>query len=151
MILVRRALAVLLAVGLIAVFPLAIGARLFAREVADPRFIPRLLAESELYDLLFDTLDFDRAFWLHVGRTAKGPVLDLGCGTGRVLIPLLEAGVDADGVDLSPAMLDRLEAKAAKKGLHPRLLAADMSDFTMPRRYARVISAFNAFAWIPAQ
>src|SRR5262249_42087867 len=100
----------------------------------------------ELYDLLFDTLDFDRAFWLHVGRTAKGPVLDLGCGTGRGLIPLLEAGVDADGVDLPPAMLARLEAKAAKKGLHPRLLAADMSDFTMPRRYARVISAFNAFA-----
>jgi SAM-dependent methyltransferase len=100
----------------------------------------------ELYDLLFDTLDFDRAFWLRVGREGRGPVLDVGCGTGRVLIPLLEAGVDADGVDLSSSMLDRLKDKAAKKGFHPRLLAADMRDFTMPRRYARVISTFNAFA-----
>jgi SAM-dependent methyltransferase len=100
----------------------------------------------EIYDQLFESLEFDRAYWLRVGREAEGPVLDLGCGTGRVLISLLEAGVDADGVDLSPAMLDRLRAKAAKKGLRPRLLAADMRDFTMPRLYARVICAFNAFA-----
>ena len=100
----------------------------------------------ELYDRLFETLDFDRAFWLRVGREARGPVLDLGCGTGRVLIPLLEAGVDGDGVDLFQAMLDRLKAKAEKKGFRPRLLAADMREFTMPRSYARVICAFNAFA-----
>ena len=100
----------------------------------------------ELYDLLFESLDFDRAFWLRVGREARGPVLDLGCGTGRILIPLLEAGVDADGVDLHPAMLERLRSKAEQKGFRPRLLAADMRDFTMPRRYARVFCAFNAFA-----
>ena len=100
----------------------------------------------DLYDRLFETLDFDRAFWLEVGRGCHGPVLDLGCGTGRVLIPLLEAGVDADGVDLSVAMLDRLRAKATNQGFRPRLLAAGMRDFTMPRRYARVICAFNVFA-----
>ena len=100
----------------------------------------------ELYDLLFESLDFDHAFWLEVGRNAGGPVLDLGCGTGRLLLPLLEAGVDADGVDLSAPMLERLRAKAQAKGLDPRLLAGDMRDFTMPRLYRRVISAFNAFA-----
>ena len=100
----------------------------------------------ELYDMLFESLAFDRAFWLEVGRQAGGPVLDLACGTGRVLIPLLEAGVDADGVDLFPAMLERLREKAAAKGFRPRLEAADMRDFTMPRRYARVICTFNAFA-----
>jgi SAM-dependent methyltransferase len=100
----------------------------------------------ELYDELFESLDFDRRFWLEVGREARGPVLDVGCGTGRILLPLLEAGVDADGVDLSRAMLERLRTKAAKQGFHPRLLAADMRDFTMPRLYARVICAFNAFA-----
>jgi SAM-dependent methyltransferase len=99
-----------------------------------------------IYDWLFESLDFDRAFWLEVGRAAGGPVLDLACGTGRVLIPLLEAGVDADGVDLFPAMLERLREKAAAKGFTPLLMAADMRDFTMPRRYARVICAFNAFA-----
>jgi SAM-dependent methyltransferase len=100
----------------------------------------------ELYDLLFEALDFDRAFWLEVARGARGAVLDLGCGTGRILIPLLEYGVDADGVDLHAAMLERLRAKAASRGFRPHLVAADMREFTMPRRYARVICAFNAFA-----
>ena len=107
---------------------------------------PSPYVAPDLYDQLFESLDFDRRFWLEVGREAKGPVLDLGCGTGRVLIPLLEAGVDADGVDLHPAMLERLRAKAEKKGFRPHLRTADMRDFTMPRLYTRVISAFNAFA-----
>ncbi len=113
---------------------------------SDAAALPSPYDAPELYDLLFESFDFDRAFWLEVGREARGPVLDLGCGTGRVLIPLLEAGVDADGVDLHPAMLERLKAKAEAKGFHPHLAAADMRDFTMPRRYARVICAFNTFA-----
>ena len=100
----------------------------------------------ELYDRLFESLQFDRDFWLGVGRGAGGPVLDLGCGTGRILLPLLEAGVDADGVDLSAAMLERLRAKAESRGFQPMLVAADMRDFTMPKAYRRVICAFNAFA-----
>jgi len=116
------------------------------RPEASTSVAPSPYEAPELYDQLFESLDFDRPFWLRVGRGCQGPVLDLGCGTGRVLIPLLEAGVDADGVDLFPAMLDRLRAKAAKQGFRPRLLAADMRDFTLPRLYARVICAFNAFA-----
>jgi SAM-dependent methyltransferase len=108
--------------------------------------VPSPYEAPELYDLLFEALDFDRPFWLEVGRGARGPVLDLGCGTGRILIPLLEAGVDADGVDLHPAMLERLRAKATQRGFRPHLRAADMRGFTMPRRYARVICAFNTFA-----
>jgi SAM-dependent methyltransferase len=100
----------------------------------------------ELYDLLLGGLDFDLPFWLETGRKAGGPVLDLGCGTGRVLIPLLEAGVDADGVDLFGPMLERARAKAAAKGFHPLLLASDMREFSMPRRYSRILLAFNTFA-----
>ena len=53
----------------------------------------------ELYDLLFDSLDFDIPFWLDVARTAGGPVLELGCGTGRALLPILKAGIAIDGFD----------------------------------------------------
>ena len=73
-------------------------------------------------------------------------MLDVACGTGRVLLALLDAGVDADGVDLFRPMLARARAKAEAKGHRPRLVSADMGAFKMPRRYARVISAFNAFA-----
>jgi len=102
--------------------------------------------EPELYDLMFEGFDFDLPFWLKTGREAGGPVLDLGCGTGRVLLPLLEAGVDADGVDLYEPMLERARRKAEAKGFRPLLRAADMRDFAMPRRYARIILAFNTFA-----
>jgi len=73
-------------------------------------------------------------------------VLDLCCGTGRLLLPMLETGADVDGVDLHPGMLARAQARAEAQGFHPTLLAADMADFTMPRRYASVFIPFNAFA-----
>ena len=100
----------------------------------------------EVYDLMLGALDFDLPFWLQTGREAGGPVLDLGCGTGRVLVPLLEAGVDADGTDLFEPMLELAKRKATAKGFHAHLVVSDMSDFRMPRRYARIFLAFNTFA-----
>jgi cyclopropane fatty-acyl-phospholipid synthase-like methyltransferase len=63
-----------------------------------------------------------------------------------VLLRLVEAGVEADGLDLYEPMIRRLHEKARIRGLKTDARVADMRDFTMPRRYARVISAFNAFA-----
>lgn len=74
-----------------------------------------------------------------------GPVLDIGCGTGRIMLPCLQAGVDIDGLDLFEPMLARLRQSAAKLGLLPRLYRGDMSDFRTPRRYALVMIPFNAF------
>ena len=108
--------------------------------------LPSPYDAPDLYDLMFESLEFDLGFWLEVGKTAGGPVLEVGCGTGRVLLRLLAQGIDADGVDLAPSMLERLRQKAASRGLHARVTQGDMRDFTMPRRYARAICAFNAFA-----
>ena len=49
----------------------------------------------------------DVPFWRRVARAAGGPVLELGCGTGRVSRPLARAGVDLVGIDRSAAMLER--------------------------------------------
>jgi SAM-dependent methyltransferase len=100
----------------------------------------------ELYDLLFDSLDFDVAYWTEVGRGAGGPVLELACGTGRLLLPIRKAGVDIDGIDSSPAMIARLKERARASGLSVRAEVADMRDFTMGRRYARIFCGFNGFA-----
>lgn len=56
----------------------------------------------ELYDLIFDPLDFDVPFWVEVAKRAGGPVLEAGCGTGRILLRLIEAGADADGFEGKP-------------------------------------------------
>jgi len=100
----------------------------------------------EIYDALFESFDFDLPFWLKIGREANGPLLEAGCGTGRVLLRLLEAGTDADGFDLSRQMIERLLAKARARGWDNRAVVADMRDFSLRRRYARVICAFNGFA-----
>jgi SAM-dependent methyltransferase len=101
---------------------------------------------ADLYDLLFRDFTVDLPFYGEAARAANGPVLDVACGTGRVLFALLEAGIDADGLDLSRTMLERLEATARARGLRPLVRLADMRGFRMPRRYACVMIPFNAFA-----
>ena len=101
--------------------------------------------EPSLYDLAYAWHTADIPFWVERARQAKGPVLEVGCGTGRVLIPTLAAGVDAEGLDLHSGMLEVLKHKAAAAGLTPRVYQADMRDFTMPRRYALVTLPFRTF------
>jgi SAM-dependent methyltransferase len=66
------------------------------------------------------------------------PVLDLACGTGRLLIPLLQAGLDVDGCDLSGDMLAHCRQRAAHLGLAPRLHEQSMHAFDLPRRYRTI-------------
>ena len=107
---------------------------------------PSPYAAPELYDLLFEDLDFDIPYWLKVAGEAGGPVLEAACGTGRILLRLRQAGFDADGFDGSPAMVEHLRRKAQGYGLDARAEVADMRRFDMGRRYARVFCAFNGFA-----
>ena len=100
----------------------------------------------EMYDLLFDTLDFDLPYWIEKAQAAGGPVLEVGCGSGRILLPIAKGGVDIEGLDANRAMIRRLKAKAAAAGLPVRAKTADMRDFSMGRRYALIFCAFNGFA-----
>jgi len=101
--------------------------------------------DGELYDILFQDFPYAIDFYVGLAREAKGPVLDIACGTGRILLPCLQAGADVDGLDLSEAMLNTLRQKAAALHLAPNLYRADMSDFRLPRRYALIMITFNAF------
>jgi SAM-dependent methyltransferase len=58
----------------------------------------------------------DVPFWRRVSAEARGRVLELGCGTGRVSVPLAKAGVDLVGIDRSAPMLARLRAASARAG-----------------------------------
>jgi SAM-dependent methyltransferase len=101
--------------------------------------------DGELYEILVGGLDYGLDFYVDLARRAEGPVLDIGCGTGRVMLPCLQAGVDIEGLDLFEPMLARLRESAARAGLSPQLYRADMSDFRLPRRYGLVMIPFNAF------
>jgi SAM-dependent methyltransferase len=105
---------------------------------------PSPFDDGELYDILCAGLDYGIDFYVDLARQAQGPLLDIACGTGRILIPCLNAGADGDGLDLYESMLSRLRQKAAALGLAPHLYQADMSDFQLPRRYALIMITFNA-------
>jgi len=66
------------------------------------------------------------------------PVLDLGCGTGRLLLPLLRDGVDIDGCDVSGDMLRHCRDRAAAEGLKLRLYEQPMHALELPRRYRTI-------------
>jgi SAM-dependent methyltransferase len=101
--------------------------------------------DGALYDLFLGDVDIGLDFYMGLARAAGGPVLDVACGTGRVLLPCLQSGVDIEGVDLFAGMLTRLREKAAALQLQPALHQADMATFKLPRRYALIIIPFNAF------
>lgn len=66
------------------------------------------------------------------------PALDLACGAGRILLPLLEEGYDVDGVDVSADMLAQARRLAEDRGLRPSLTGGAMHDFRLPRRYRTI-------------
>lgn len=105
----------------------------------------RQYIEPRLYDVAYAWQTEDIPFWLERAKEAGGPVLEAGCGTGRVMIPTLQAGVDAEGFDVHPGMLEVLKQKAAAAGLSAPVHLADMRDFTMARRYALITVPFRAF------
>lgn len=78
-----------------------------------------------------------------------GPCLELGCGTGRVLIPVASAGVEVTGLDASPAMIVRARQKAAALPEEVRgriaLDEGDMRTFALPGRFALIYVPFRAF------
>ena len=81
-----------------------------------------------------DELAFYQAFIARDGQ----PALDLGCGTGRLLLPLLKAGLDVDGCDLSPDMLALCREQAERDGLAPTLYQQAFHELDVPRRYRTI-------------
>jgi SAM-dependent methyltransferase len=113
-------------------------------------FMPDLYSVSaKYYDEAYATLEDlrDLQFYLGMARRTGGPVLELGCGTGRVLLPIAQQGLRIDGVDGSPAMLDQLQQKLAREPQHVRERATtsvgDLRSYRSERKYALVIIPFR--------
>ena len=82
----------------------------------------------------------DRPLYREIIERQAGPALDVGCGTGRLILDYLAAGLDVDGVDNSPDMLALCRAKAAGLGIdvENRLYLQEMDRLDLPRRYATI-------------
>jgi len=103
----------------------------------------RLIART--YDAVYARLrgpSGDVAFYGGIAREAGGPVLELGCGTGRTLLPIAEAGVACVGLDRSEEMLAVFRAKTDAA----ELVHGDMRRFDLGRRFRLVTIPFRAFS-----
>ncbi|MFO1322453.1 MAG: class I SAM-dependent methyltransferase [Burkholderiales bacterium] len=86
--------------------------------------------------------------WYAARLPATGLVLDVMCGTGRVLVPLAGRGTKIHGVDLSAAMLARCEAKLAAANLAAPTFRQDIAQMNVPFRYGFAFIAGGAFQLI---
>jgi SAM-dependent methyltransferase len=100
---------------------------------------------ADIYDL-YVTSDFDVGFYVAEAGKARGKVLELMSGTGRVSIPLAEAGVDLTCVDASEEMLSRLKQKLRARNLKARVVRADIRQLALPERCELAIIPFHSFS-----
>ena len=101
-------------------------------------------AWANIYDAVFSYVVDDIPFYLDEAKRSGGPVLELGCGTGRVSIPIALSGIELVGLDSSTAMLERAQQKAESTGATGlSLLQADMRNFSLPDKFSLIIIPFR--------
>ena len=105
---------------------------------------------AQLYDQVIPYRDRpDVQFFVNAAIESGGPVLEVGCGTGRILIPTARAGITITGLDLSDHMLDvcRADLKEEPREVQERvdLVQGDMRDFVLDQKFALITTPFRPF------
>ena len=88
----------------------------------------------------------DIEFWKKIYHQHKGnEILELGCGTGRLSIPLLKEGADYTGIEISKEFCDHAKNKIKEKKLTAKILKQDFRNFQLNRKYDMIFIGFNTF------
>lgn len=110
--------------------------------------IDSYLVAAKYYDGAYGSMDLtDASFYVDLAKQVGGPVLEIGCGTGRVLLPTARAGIQIHGLDNSRPMLDVLQGKADRESAEVQkritLHSGDMRDFRLNCTFSLVTSPFR--------
>ena len=121
----------------------------------EPALDRPVLSAAERYDALHADRTADVAFYAREAAAVDAPVLEVGCGTGRVSLAIAAAGVDVTGLDRDPSLLALAAAKAAASSPTGRpagsvaaqlaLVCADMRAYAFRRAFAAVMMPFRVF------
>ncbi|MDQ7772994.1 MAG: class I SAM-dependent methyltransferase [Elusimicrobiales bacterium] len=90
----------------------------------------------------------DEKHYLALAKAARGPVLELACGTGRLAIPLKKAGVDITGLDVALPMIEQARAKAKEAGLRMDFIHGDARKFRLKKKFRLIFIAYNSMQHI---
>lgn len=100
-------------------------------------------ADPEIYDLENQDFEPDGLFLLEVAKELNCPVLEVGCGTGRIKIPLAQNQVDMTGLDVVPGMIQRAKQKAGDLPIH--WVIEDIRCFHLERSFRLVFETGSVF------
>src|SRR5687768_16629107 len=90
----------------------------------------------------------DVGYYLQLCKTQSGRCLELGCGTGRILLPLLEGGVDIHGIDQSPGMLEELQRLAAEQHMEPKVSLGTLTDFYSDKPCSTILAPYSVVTYL---
>ncbi len=99
---------------------------------------------ADLYDI-YVPATFDIPFFIHETKKSTGEVLELRAGTGRVSLPLVEAGVKLTCIDSSAEMVILLRKKLEQRGLQAEVQQMDIRELRFSRQFDMVIIPFHSF------
>jgi SAM-dependent methyltransferase len=106
--------------------------------------LPPLYFDPVRYDVLAQmTAPADLPFYRALVAEHGGPVLELGCGTGRIALELASEGVEVVGVELSPSMLDFARRKSEAAGIAVTWALGDIRSFDLARTFPLVLLPYN--------
>jgi SAM-dependent methyltransferase len=115
--------------------------------------------QHDLWAAIYDQHNHGRheeelAFYTRELRTCKGPILEVACGTGMILLSMLEQGMDVYGFDISAQMLDVLYAKAEARSIpdiRDRITRQNMVDFRYDVRFDAIFIPARSFLHLTTQ
>ncbi len=106
--------------------------------------VGNLIYDANIYDGLNTDL-VDLPFYLKwLPKKQEAKILELCCGTGRLTIPIAQAGYRICGVDITPSMLEKAREKATAANLAIEFIEADIRELDLPEKYDCIFIPFNS-------
>ena len=120
---------------------------------AQHQFSYDLIARFYDHDMGLSAPAGDVAFYVKAGLEATGRILEVGCGTGRIALPLVEAGCQVLGVDVSLPMLKKMSQNAfarLSRSQQTRLIWAcmDMKALGISETFSLILCPYSAFTYL---
>ena len=99
----------------------------------------------------YDAMNFynsDLPFYMKYAKECKGNVLELACGTGRLTLPIAQAGINITGIDISEGMISEAKEKAIKLNIGVDFKVLDIRNFELNNKFDLIFIPFNSICHI---